>query len=330
MDALAIDRRGFLRAVGTAGAMGFAGCIGEETTENGDEEEEPEGGERLTFHAGGTGGTYYPLAGDFQRIVESETAHSMEVQATGASVENATSLGEGAADFALIQNDVAYFAREGTGLEEFEDDPIENVRGVATLYPENVHVITRADSGIESLAGLEGRTINTGGMGSGTRINALQILETAGISSDEFEEENADFRTAAGQVGDGDVDAAFIVGGWPVDAVEELARTEDIEIVGIDGETREELLESAEWFSEDTIPGGTYDGVVDDVESVALQAMIATREELDAQVVEEVTAAIFDNVDQVSLKGEFIDAESAQEGMSIELHEGAAAYFDEA
>ena len=56
--------------------------------------------------------------------------------------------------------------------------------------------------------------------------------------------------------------------------------------------------------------------------------MIATREEYDADIVEEVSEAIFENVDRLSIKTEFISFESAQDGMSIELHEGAARYFE--
>ncbi len=331
----------------------MAGCVGEEPddeedvddgeepdddaeeTDDGDGGEEDldddaepeEGGERLAWHAGGTEGTYYPLSGEMKSIVEEHTPHVLQVQATGASVENVGSLDDGSADFALIQNDVAFFAFNGTGLEEFEGDPIESIRGVATLYPETIHIITRPEAEVETLEDLEGSPVNTGDLGSGTQVNALQILDTVGLTTDDFSEQNTGFGTAADQLRDGDVDAAFIVGGWPVGAVEDLSQTVDIEILNIDAETREALLDAAEWFAEDTIPGGTYDGVDDDVDTVSVQAMIATHEGVDDGIVEEVTAALFDNADDFSIKGEFIDVDSAQDGMSIELHPGAEAYF---
>jgi hypothetical protein len=56
--------------------------------------------------------------------------------------------------------------------------------------------------------------------------------------------------------------------------------------------------------------------------------MIATRSGVDESTVETVTAAIFDNVDELTIKTDFISRDSAQDGMSIELHPGAAAYFD--
>ncbi|MDQ2051087.1 TAXI family TRAP transporter solute-binding subunit [Natronolimnohabitans sp. A-GB9] len=329
-----MPRRRFIATAGIAGTVTVAGCIGEdvengEEDENGDlEEAEPEeGGEVLALHAGGTEGTYYPLGGDMKSIVEDHTPHGIQVQSTGASVENAASLGREEAELALIQNDITYFAYNGVELEEFEGEPLENIRGIASLYPETIHLVTQEDSGIESVEDLEGAAVNTGDLGSGTQVNALQILDSAGI--DDFDESNTDFGTAADQIADGDVDAAITVGGFPLGAIEDLATTQDISFVEVDGDVRDQLLDDAEWLAEDTIPGGTYDGVEDDVETISVQAMLATYEAMDEAVIEEVTAAMFDNVDDFTTQSEFIDLETSQEAMPIELHAGAQAYFDD-
>ncbi|SDD07186.1 hypothetical protein SAMN05192552_10122 [Natrinema hispanicum] len=204
---------------------------------------------------------------------------------------------------------------------------MENIRGVATLYPETIHVITQADSGIETIQDLDGATINTGDAGSGTQVNALQILETAGIEEGDFTEQNTDFDTATDQIRDGDIDAAFVVGGWPVGSVENLATSAGISLVEISGETRENVMNDAEWFAEDSIPADTYNGISEAVETVSMQAMIATHDGVDEAVVEAVTTAIFDNADAIDQKSEFITVDSAQDGMPIDLHPGAAAYF---
>ncbi|MFO7833127.1 MAG: TAXI family TRAP transporter solute-binding subunit [Halohasta sp.] len=323
-----IARRDLLAGIGAAGVAGLAGCTGGDSD---DEDGGDDGGDTdvIRWHAGGTGGTYFPLSGEFEGIIEDNTEFDVEVSATGASVENVGSLGNGDADFAMIQNDVAYFAKNGTSLEAFEGSPIENLQGVATLYPETIHIITDPDAEIESLADLEGGSVNTGDLGSGTQVNALQILESvAGLTPDDFDEQNTDFTQAADQIRDGDVDAAFVVGGWPVGAVEELATTADIDILNLGEDARAAASEDASWFADDTIPAGTYDGIDEDVDTVSVQAMIATREEYDADTVEAVTETIFENTDGLEIKTDFISADSAQDGMSIELHEGAARYFE--
>ncbi|WP_340101968.1 TAXI family TRAP transporter solute-binding subunit [Salinibaculum salinum] len=312
-------RRRVLQALGAAGMVGLAGCGGNGNGGAGEQ--------RLSWHAGGTGGTYFPLSNEIKTIVEENTDLSLNVQSTGASVENVGSLADGTADFALIQNDIAFFAKNGTGIDSFQDNAIENLQGVATLYPETITLVTLQGTGIESLSDLSGATINTGDLGSGTQVNANQILESVGVT--DYDEQNAGFSQASEQLANGDIDAAFVVGGWPVGAIEDLANTNDIRILSIEGDNREAVKEEASWFADDTIPGGTYSGVDDDVETVAVQAMIATNESVPADTVETVTAAIFDNVDDLSIKTDFISKDSAQDGMSIELHEGAAAYFGE-
>ncbi len=333
-------RRQVLALTGAAGVAALAGCGGDggdggdggsdgggNMTDGGD----GGGGDggatsRLSWHAGGTGGTYFPLSNEFKTIVEDNTDYTLNVQSTGASVENVGSLAGGTADFALIQNDIAYFAKNGTGIETFQGNAVPSLMGVATLYPETITVVTLQSTDIRQLSDLSGATINTGDLGSGTQVNAQQILEAVGIS--DYEEQNASFSQAADQLRNGDIDAAFVVGGWPVGAIEDLASTNDIHLVPIAGDNREAVKDAASWFADDTIPGGTYSGVADAVETVAVQAMIATREGLSESVVQGVTSAIFDNTDQLTIKTDFITRDSAQDGMSIELHPGAAAYFE--
>ncbi len=162
------------------------------------------------------------------------TDFTLNGQSTGASVENVGSLASGDADFALIQNDIASFAKNGTGIDAFQDNAVENLQGVATLYPETITVVTLADTGITLLSDLEGATINTGDLGSGTQVNANQILESVGIS--DYTEQNASFSHAADQLRTGDIDAAFVVGSWTVGAIE-ARNTNDLVIVPISATT---------------------------------------------------------------------------------------------
>ncbi|SIR90193.1 hypothetical protein SAMN05421809_2776 [Natronorubrum daqingense] len=327
-----IARRRFVAASGALGLTAIAGCIGEDAEPDDDDDDDddeigdpdPDGGEILEWDAGGQSGTYYPLSGDFKSIVESHTSHGLQVQSTGASVENVGRLERGESDFALIQNDVGYFAYNGVGIDEI-DEEMTSLRAVGSLYPETIHIVADADADIESIEDLDGATVNVGDEGSGTEVNAQQILETAGVEADE---QTGDFATAADQIRDGGIDAAVIVGGWPVGAVDELAETTDITLVEVPEDIRADLMEEAEWFSEDEIPGGTYDGADDDVQTVSVEAMIATHEDVDDEIVEEVTEAIFENTDDVTQKEEYIDAESAQDAIPIDFHPGAEAYFD--
>ena len=324
-------RRDFLVASGAAGIAGLAGCTGGGGGGGNNNSSGGGGGgggsDLLSWHAGGQSGTYYPLSTQIKPIVDNNTDYKLQVQTTGASVENAGNLGAGKADFALIQNDIAYFAVNGTGIDAFKGNSIPGIRGVATLYPETIHVVSTGNSGIQSITDLKGKTINTGDLGSGTQVNATQILNAVGIKSGEYTEQNTGFGQAAEQLKNGDIDAAFVVGGWPVGAIEDLATTNNINIVSIDGQARQKVMNSGAYYAKDKIPAGTYQGINQAVPTVAVQAMIATEKSQPKERVQSVTAAIFDNLDQINIKSDFISKESAQDGMSIKLHPGAEAYF---
>jgi TRAP transporter TAXI family solute receptor len=334
------SRRTFLRtagALGVVGATGLAGCAGggggngsggNGSGGNGSGNASGGGGggsNNLVWDAGGTGGTYYPLSNEIKQVVQSNTDFSLQVRSTGASVENVGNLADGSADFALIQNDIASFAKNGTGIDAFEGNAVESLRGIATLYPETITVVTPGNKNYSSISDLSGATINTGDLGSGTQVNAIQILNAVGVS--DFTEQNTDFSQAAEQIQNGDIDAAFVVGGWPVGAIAELAQTSSIGIIAIDGQERQQVLQSARYFAEDEIPAGTYQGIDQPKPTVSVQAMIATTTQVPEDTVQTVTAAIFNNISALTIKTEFINAASAQKGMSIELHPGAAAYF---
>lgn len=342
------DRRTLLRAFGTAGVISLAGCT---------DSFEEEGEQTLTWLAPASGGTSYALCDEFRRIIEEHTGTDVEIteseetdeeRANITNVERLT--GSEEFDFAMLRNDVARFAATGTGLEEFEDNPAEDLRGVATLYPEGVHVLTRADAGIQSLEALEGATIDTGALDSATRVNAVRILESVGLSGDDFTErneglsgtarlyaggsrENAERSIGFAQAADGpftdDVDAAFVIGDWPNGTIEELLETGDVDLLSLDRGVRDAIVERNDWFTENTIPGGTYDAVEEDVETVSVRAMIATRRGTDEEIVGEVTRTIFENTEQIETKREFISSETAMDGMSIEMDPSAEASLEE-
>ncbi len=58
--------------------------------------------------------------------------------------------------------------------------------------------------------------------------------------------------------------------------------------------------------------------------------MLAVNKDLPEDVVYAMTKAIYSNTDKIShAKGAFIKAETALDGISIDIHPGAQKYFDE-
>lgn len=170
----------------------------------------------VTIASGWVVGVYYPLAGAMSRIVYKVKDLNLRatVESSGASVANAQLIGTGDADFALLQNDVAFYAYNGVTLAAFKDKPIKNMGAVFTIYPELVHVVVTKASGVKTVRDLRGKKVVLGPLGSGTEANALQILEAYGVKENDLgRAERIDAAAAADQLKDGRVDAVFFTTG---------------------------------------------------------------------------------------------------------------------
>ncbi len=307
---------------------------GEGTEESGGEgsgdsaEGEGETPDFLTLLTGGTSGTYYPLGGEMASNITDETGIQTDALSSNASADNIVDLQAGEADLAMVQTDTVAQAVEGSGA--FEGEAVENVLALGSLYPETVQIVTTADSGIESVEDLEGRSVSVGAPGSGTFYNAEQILEVHGLSiEDDIEAQNLDFGESTGGIQDGNIDAAIITGGTPTGAVEELTATVDVKILPVEQDKIDELVEQYPFYAEDTVESGTY-GIEEDVTTVAVLAMIAVSDSLSEDAVYDITAAIYENTESMAhARAEDITIDSALDGIGIDMHPGAQRYFDE-
>lgn len=302
--------------------------------ETGGEEPAPSGGTKyISIATGGPAGTYYPLGGAMAKIfnenVEGVTANA---QATGASVENIGLVANGEAEIAFIQNDITYYAY--TGTETFEGkDKIENIRGMAMLYPELVQVIATKDSGIKSVEDLKGKKVAIGAPGSGVEANVRQVLAIHGMSYDDLGKADfLSFNEAADQLKNKQIDAAFLTAGLPTSAVTEVAQTSDIVVVPIESAKVKEMIEEYPFYTEVVIPKGTYRGQEEDVNTAAVMAMLVVPEDLDENLAYNLTKSLFEQrqvIIDTHDRGNDIKLEDALKGMPIEVHKGSQRYYDE-
>jgi uncharacterized protein len=299
------------------------GDTGSEATE----EESAELPEFVSILTGGTGGTYYPLGGAFASIISDELGIEATAQSTGASAENMTTLKAGDAEIAFTQTDIASYAKDGAAM--FEGNAVENVQAIGTLYPETIQIVTTADTGIKSVEDLKGKKVSIGAPGSGTALNAEQILEVHGLTLDDIEKQDLSFDESTAGIQDGAIDAAFVTAGAPTGAVEGLSASEDVVIVPIEQDKIDALIEKYPYYIQDEVPSGTY-GLDAAVPTVAVSAMLAVVDSLSEDAVYQMTKAIFENLDKVThAKGKVIDPAKAKEGTGIDIHPGAQKYYDE-
>ncbi|MGQ0550023.1 MAG: TAXI family TRAP transporter solute-binding subunit [Armatimonadota bacterium] len=291
----------------------------------------------LSIATGGTAGVYFPLGA---ALAEVWTGKVPNVQATaqtsGASLVNLRLLQRGDVAIAMVQNDTAYYAFHGT--EMFMDrvankaQPFAALRGMAMLYPETIQVVTLRTKNITSIADLKGKRIAVGAPGSGTEVNARQILRAYELGYYNTRPDFLNFAEAADQLKDGVVDAAFITAGYPTAAVQDIAANRDLKIIPVSRDIADALREQYPYYTAVTIPANTYRGQAEAVDTVAVMAMLVTRQDVDENLVYSLIVALWDNLDRLRTahaRGRDIATSSARRGMPITMHAGALRYYRE-
>ena len=304
----------------------------------------------LTFFTIGTGGTsftYYPVGGVIANAISKppgsrpcddggscgvEGLIASAVSSRG-SVDNVNAIMSGLRDSGFAQSDVAYWAYTGTGTMEGEE-PAEDLRTIAALFEEHIHLVALADSGINSVADLKGKRVSLDEPGSGTYVDANLILEANGLSQDDITPEQLKGAAAAEALRNGKVDAIFVVAGYPTGAIVELASAADVKLVPIEGEGADALIGEFGFFSASEIPSDAYEGV-EGAATIAVGAQWFTHADKGEELIYQITKALWNEKSRTLLdvghaKGASINEETALNGVGVPLHPGAEKFYKEA
>jgi uncharacterized protein len=288
-------------------------------------------GEKLPVYTGGTSGTYYPLgqalAGLINGKVEGVEASAVS---SGGSVDNAGKIATGEAGLALIQNDIADYAYHGAQM--FAGSPVNNIRGIASWYPETVQFVTLKEFNIKAIGDLKGRRVAVGAPGSGVKVEAMAILDAAGITPQNTNILEMDFKEVAQALLDKTIEAGCIVAGFPTPAVSQIAGSREIYILEITGDIYNTLREQCPFFIRQAIPAGAYNGLDQEIQTVAVLSMLVTRAEIQEVTIYHITRAMFENLDVLAaahVRGGDIHLNTAMAGMTVPLHPGALRYYRE-
>ena len=139
-------------------------------------------GKTLNVVTGGTGGVYIVYGAGLADVLSKKLKVAASAQQTTASVDNMKFIGQGKADLAFALADTAYDAIKGNAPFTEKVD----AQTLAVMYGNYTHIVVKDSSGINSVADLKGKRVSVGAPGSGTEINARQILAVAGMSYSDF------------------------------------------------------------------------------------------------------------------------------------------------
>jgi TRAP transporter TAXI family solute receptor len=254
-------------------------------------------------------------------------------QTTAGAVANVEAIRAKQLESGLSQADIAYWAYHGTGLFK-RGGAVQNLRAIANLYPEALHIVVRRTAGIREMRQLKGKTVALGERDSGTLVTARAVLQTLGVAERDMRAQFLHPGAAADAMREGKIDAFFEMSGIPSPVVVDLARTTEVDLLSLNDAALKRLTGSFPFFTRRTINGGVYSDVAE-TSTVSVGVLWAVDADVDEKIVYGLTRALWHPNNQKALEnnasyGHQMKLASATEGVALPFHPGAALYYFEA
>lgn len=284
---------------------------------------------RLRIGTAGEGGNYNSLGKALSQTLQKDPYKiNVEVKTTAGSAANIRLLSQDYLELAIAQSDVIDEMYAGT----LDTQAMKGYSAIASLYPEPVQIVVRADSGIASVSDLAGKKVSVGEADSGTQKNAAQILQAYGLTSNMLTVQNMTYAEASKALGDGSIDAMFCTAGAPAQVITDLSGTTPVSLVPIEGQQSDLLTGAYGFYAKAVIPAGTYKGQDSDVTTLAVMSVLLASDKTPEDKIYTITGALFKEKAALNaaVPVEFdLEEQKAVESVTIPFHPGAAQYYQE-
>lgn len=282
----------------------------------------------MTLATATIGGAFYPVGQAMTTVINKYVPQiAMTPEVTNGAVENPRLVGEGDTDFGITNANTAYFAING---QKPYNKKIENLAALGNLHPSVFQIVVLSKSKINGIADLKGKKVAVGPAGGGTIPLLQSVLEEYGMKMDDIRANYLPYTDGFTQLGDGNLDAAVALGGYPTAAVTEIATTQKIRLIIPGADRFESLLKKYPYYSKIVIPKEVYKQEAD-VPCLGINNIFFTKKSMDEKLIYEITKALYGHLDELgaaNATARQIDRRSLSQ-TPIPLHPGAKRYFDE-
>jgi TRAP transporter TAXI family solute receptor len=287
---------------------------------------------RMTF-ATGTKAGVYQLYGEKLRseLAVDMPELSVELKTSLGSQQNVAMVATREAQFAIAAADAVqnYRNEQGPGASD--------LRGVARLYDDYLHLVVPVGSPVQHVQDLKGLKVGIGPDHSGVQLIADGLLRAAGLDREEDVVAYRDgIDTAPGKLERGEIDAFFWSGGLPTRGLRDLADRFDFRLVPIEANLVTALHRQSDMIGHHyrpaTMPESAYPGMMDGkpVETLAVSNLLITRKDVDPELTEWFTSAVIRSRDDIGKDvhaAQLVDVRTAVDTYPVPLHEGALRYY---
>lgn len=303
-------------AVGAALTIGFA---------------VPAAAQQIKLMTGPQGGSWYPLGGAIQNIIEKNVPGTSVQVLPGAGISNVVGVQTGKAQLGFGN---AVSSVDGVnGAEPFKGKQ-DNVCHIGTLYFQYFHAVALADSGVKTMADAKGKVLTTQQKGNTGEQMTRHALQVYGLNYGELSKVNfGNYTDSVAQLKDGHAQVFTLITTVPASSVMDLASARDIRVLEFPEDKFKALQKINKGYDKRIIKAGSYPKQDRDIQTIGTWTHLVASCKLPEQLVYNITKALATNVDNLgnvvaAVKG--LSVKDMASDVGVPFHPGARKYYQEA
>jgi TRAP transporter TAXI family solute receptor len=287
--------------------------------------------QQLKMMTGPQGGSWYPLGGAIQGIIEKNVKGTSMQVLPGAGISNVLGVNGGKAELGFGN---AVSSVDGVnGVAPFKGKQ-DNVCQIATLYFQYFHAVVLADAGVKTGADLKGKALTTQQKGNTGEQMARDLLKVYGLDYSQMSKVNhGNYTDSVSQLKDGHAQVFMLITTVPASSVMDLASARDIRVLDLADIKLQDLQKINKGYDKRIIKAGSYPKQDKDVQTIGTWTHLIASCKLSEKLVYDITKALATNVDNL---GNVVNAVNGLTGkdmaadVGVPYHPGAKKYYQEA
>lgn len=235
---------------------------------------------RVTYDitTGSKTGTYYQIGLNLAKYVAPDACIDLNVKNSNGSLDNAFKLNSANnIKFAIVQNDVLQELKKlSEGGNKNATKLVNNLRVITPLYNEEIHIITDANSTINTFGDLRDKKIAIGKQKSGTAMTSYLLYKE--LFGEELEKgRTQNFNESLKDLENGHIDAIIKVAGQPVLRLNQYMTEDSAKYIKLLSYNEKNLAHNpvTSYYSAD-IKDGSYPWIKNDIPTLSTKSYLIT------------------------------------------------------
>ena len=291
----------------------------------------PVSAQQLKMMTGPQGGSWYPLGGAIQGIIEKAIPGASMQVLPGAGISNVKGVQTGKAELGFGN---AVSSVDGVNGQAPFESKQDNVCQLATLYFQYFHMVGLADAGIKSVADAKGKALTTQQKGNTGEQMTRDVLKVYGLDYGQMSKVNhGSYTDSVSQLKDGHAQVFTLITTVPASSVMDLASARDIRVLEVPDEKLKALQQINKGYDKRIIKAGSYPKQDKDIQTIGTWTHLVASCKLPEDTVYKITKALATNVENLgnvvaAVKG--LSVKDMATDVGVPYHPGALKYYKEA